>query len=756
MADEARPRLALAGLLALTLLTFAGVFEDGPYPGPALVAMLLAGGIAVAGSRAGLRPAVVLLVSGGGLLWYLVAIFAGRLSWYGFPSAPAIRSLGRAIERAYGHSQVDYAPVPVRPGYVILVVIAMWVCATWGEIATSRWKAPGAALIPPIGLFALVLVVGTRAGAPFLVAAFLTVALTYLSLAARAGLGSWGRAVRRRGADVVTPLARRMAAASLAAAFIAPAALPALGDGMVAWRQSGGSGAGGAGGGSGIVNPLVQIAPTLVEQSDQVLFRVTADRPAYWRLVSLTQFDGETWRPDAEARVTASDGRIQPRHGANVQVVRVVDQTFDLTGLDGMYLPGATTPISVTGLGERQGDLRAHPFTSDLVLQEGIDPPLEYSVRSTVPHLSRKELLAAQPGTLEPVYTNLPPLDPAVSDLLTTWTGKAKTPGEKLIAIQDRLRGFGYHVPETAEEVAAQRDAASSDYLTSFLTEIRTGYCQQFATAFALLARSLGYPSRVSVGFLPGSALEGEGAYDVRGTDAHAWPEVYFERYGWVPFEPTPRGEAAIPRYTLSPLAVNGNFQAGDASIFAPGVRAGNLGADADLAGAGDTRRGRLARRARPDRSKQSTALLWAEAFASLLTRTLVVVVAGLALVPAIKALRLRRRYRHARGPRAVAAAAFAHFEDEARDLAGPRSPAESGRRYAARLGAADVVPVRPAARLAALYEAAQYAPEPPDGVQAAEARRIAALLAREMWTRAGWRLRAVRLFSPRSLLRGS
>jgi hypothetical protein len=98
-----------------------------------------------------------------------------------------------------------------------------------------------------------------------------------------------------------------------------------------------------------------------------------------------------------------------------------------------------------------------------------------------------------------------------------------------------------------------------TDPLVSFLTQTRSGSCEQFAGAFVVLARSLGLPSRVVVGFTAGR-YSGPGEVTVRGADAHAWPQVYLgPRAGWVSFEPTPqqpRGEVA-PEGVVGPSGVN-------------------------------------------------------------------------------------------------------------------------------------------------------------------------------------------------------
>ena len=131
------------------------------------------------------------------------------------------------------------------------------------------------------------------------------------------------------------------------------------------------------------------------------------------------------------------------------------------------------------------------------------------------------------------------------------------TPYDKALALQNYFRdGFTYD-----ESVNYSDDA---DPVAAFLVD-RAGFCQQFASTYALMARSIGLASRVAVGFTPGdpldpsrrpeagSDLRGAPVADfvVRGRHAHAWPEVYFDKVGWVPFEPTPgRGNPQAVDYT--------------------------------------------------------------------------------------------------------------------------------------------------------------------------------------------------------------
>jgi hypothetical protein len=101
----------------------------------------------------------------------------------------------------------------------------------------------------------------------------------------------------------------------------------------------------------------------------------------------------------------------------------------------------------------------------------------------------------------------------------------------------------------------------SPSALIDFLTKSRQGYCQQFAFAMAVLARLAHIPARVVVGYTQGSFI-GNSTYQVKTSDAHAWPELYFTGYGWLRFEPTPpnnlglagQATAEAPPYS-TPLA---------------------------------------------------------------------------------------------------------------------------------------------------------------------------------------------------------
>jgi Transglutaminase-like superfamily/TgpA N-terminal domain len=792
LGSEARARIGIAGLLLITLLSFSQVFAPGDYPGPALLGMLAAASIAIGARRIGLGTGTTILVSAGALVFYLVFIFHNAHTFFGLPTVAAVERVIDSVSHSIERAQVDFAPVPVRTGYVIMIVTGLWAATTLAEIATFRWKRPLVASMPVVGLFAVVMVVGTGRAAPLLVPIFLAMLLTYWGLESSHRLRSWGRWVPTwpgrteddEPASVTGNIARRMGAMCVVTAVVAPVFLPAIGNGLLAWRTGDAvGGPGGGGGGGGRIDHLVSIAPTLLEQSSTELFVVLTDNPGYWRLVTLARFDGEVWRAtDNATERTDGDGVIEDSAGRLGSAGLVGDeqlQSFTIENLLGGNLPSAARTVKVE-VGDRQESLRYAPESGDLKLVGGLNSSVNYRVTSATRDLSYPELRDAEPGSddrVDTIYFELPQsLSPAVEDFRDTAIAdaEAETPYEQLVAIQARLRDsteFTYSVEPGAE---AKDQLASTDYLTRFLTETKTGYCQQFATAFAVLARSLGYPTRVVVGFLPGEASE-RGRYLVRGTDAHAWPEVYFEEYGWIAFEPTPRSTdqtglgriASIPVYTL-PGGGSGGFNP-EGSRILPGENGSSNGADGGdpvgsffaaekdflqnqgIGGLSSEDRANL-REGELDGNAAVRDPAWAGTFKRVFVVIALLTVLFLAATPALKEWGIRRAYAQARTPRDLAGAAFREFLINAGELASAKGPAESARAYARRLSDSAGLPLRTVVRLAAIYEASEYAREELGDEVASEARTLTREMRGKLWGSAPWWNRLLRLFSPGGL----
>jgi hypothetical protein len=245
----------------------------------------------------------------------------------------------------------------------------------------------------------------------------------------------------------------------------------------------------------------------------------------------------------------------------------------------------------------------------------------------------------------------------------------------------------------------------SSHWLKTFLTTDRRGYCQQFAWAFAVLARLVGIPSRVVIGYTGGSE-NAHGTWQVTTADAHAWPELYFPGEGWLRFEPTPHGTGGQGT-AVAPSYATGSAGAGPAASGTGKATAGG-GSPAKAAGPpGLNRFTGLQPGAGGPLAPVSGNGLW--------------IVVGIALVallligwPAVtRRLTRRRRWAAAVGDVALALAAWRELIDDLADFGLSRPPGETPRALARRLRReASLEPSAAAAlgRIVSAAERAQYA----------------------------------------------
>jgi hypothetical protein len=290
--------------------------------------------------------------------------------------------------------------------------------------------------------------------------------------------------------------------------------------------------------GSGSSPALAIDIKARLSEPSEVVFVVSSPTPSYWRLTALTDFDGTRW---------ASPVRRGEASGPSSTVVepvvdgQTVTQTFEISGLGGIWLPAAFSPVRVDGA----DGITIDAETSSLVKAAAPSDDLRYTVESVLPHYDVARLRAADTpprSDLAERYLSLPADFPAeLADQARAIAAGASTRYDQAVDLQNWFRSFTYDLsfPSGTSQTAMKR----------FVAE-RRGYCEQFAGTFAAFARVLGLPSRVAVGFTPGEQ-RADGRYYVEGKHAHAWPEIYFDGVGWVPFEPTPgRGNPAAENYT--------------------------------------------------------------------------------------------------------------------------------------------------------------------------------------------------------------
>jgi transglutaminase-like putative cysteine protease len=276
------------------------------------------------------------------------------------------------------------------------------------------------------------------------------------------------------------------------------------------------------------LTPLVNLKAQLKEKPTRSLFTVrfddqttTVDRV---RTAALDTFDGALWTSTDTFR---SAGHILPAD-PNLEHPQLVRAHISLLDLTGPYLPVVGWPVQVgaSGLGfsARSGvlvthGLDTHGISYDMV---GAVPPDDAGLQAA----------SSGDGTHS---TQLPAgIPPELTAKAEELTGKGSTPYQKLMFIRDYLRKLPYSLEA--------RPGHSYDALRRLFSpnpQDWVGYAEQFASAFAVLARSQGFPTRVAVGYLLRKQARSGGTYTVTTADAHAWAEVNMTGYGWVVFDPT-------------------------------------------------------------------------------------------------------------------------------------------------------------------------------------------------------------------------
>jgi transglutaminase-like putative cysteine protease len=245
--------------------------------------------------------------------------------------------------------------------------------------------------------------------------------------------------------------------------------------------------------------------------------------------------------------------------------------------------------------------------------------------------------------------------------------------------------------------------------LVGFVLQTKTGYCQHFAGAMALMARLLGIPARVAAGFVTGTYANGE--WTVTDHDAHTWVEVWFPRYGWLPFDPTPGRGRLAGSYTDASLRFD---PAAEARLLSGLVRGGEVFGKAGADGA--PRRGRSLNPSKPTVGTRGDNRPIAGSTSHSLLRFVLLLAAG--VVAAIALLKLaRRRSRYlTRDPRRLAAACVRELTDFVADQ---RIGARPGGTLRELCGEIEERLVVDADRFADAVEAARFGP-PAQAVSAA------------------------------------
>nr|WSY55575.1 DUF3488 and transglutaminase-like domain-containing protein [Streptomyces sp. NBC_00886] len=554
-----RARLAVCAWVATLLASFALM----PLVSPAIwifqAAFLLAiqTGVGAATRRVPLARPLTVAAQALVTLLMLTLVFAREQALAGIvPGPQAFQHFADLLQQGSDDVSRYAIPAPLHDGIRLMIIGGVLVVGLAVDTLAVTFRSAAPAGLPLLALYSVAAGL-SDSGADWLW--FLLAAAGYLMLLLAEGrdrLAQWGRVFggaprTTPGSESSGPLApvrtgRRIGAVALAIALLP---LPTISGGLLDAAGTGvGSGTGG-GGTISAVNPLVSLRDSLnVDENRQVLSLNTNTNDIsdmYLRIVSLDDFDGTTWKP-SQRHIEGVPSTFPTPTGLAADIKRTEIKTrisaADWYAQDWLPMPYPPSDVNI------DGNWRYEPVGMTVVGDHGQNTRgVTYEVKSLDVQPTAEQLATApEPSTaLKNQYTRVPKSLPAVvADTARKVTAGSTSHYEQAVKLQDYFAVTGGFQYDTQVDVGT-----GSNAIAKFLKE-KQGFCVHFSFAMAAMARTLGIPARVAVGFAPGTP-EADKTVSVGLKDAHAWPELYFEGVGWTRFEPTPN-RGSVPSYTQS------------------------------------------------------------------------------------------------------------------------------------------------------------------------------------------------------------
>ncbi len=541
-----RAHIAILGGVATvcSATTLSALFSDAgwlPHVAGVVAAVTLGGEL---GDSAGRRVGATLVLRAVGALtgavFFITAVFAHPVSFLGF--LPWRASLGylRNDWHAGLVDMHDLSPkVPSHLGLTLLVVVGVAAVAFTVNMLVSRAALAG---LPLLTMFVIpvALAPGGVGLLPFVLAA--GGYLTLLAAEGRERAERWGRSLPARRDNVAAGYGqsgRRIGTAAVTLAVFLPLVVPGLHANRLISNGDPGFGAGPGGTRSTALSPLAEIKGRLTTQARSEYFTYTSNAgPQYTRIVVDDRFDGTQFlNSGMETPQRAAGLQVQP-HGLSPDIATSpVQLTITMKSLREQYLP---VPIPLSSVGDVPDRWRYDDKTDTIFAAHADTAGLSYTTSALELKPTAAQLRTADAVTDDPYfarYLELPGgLDTELQVLGTaaqTVTASGASAYDKAKLLEKWFSRTGGFVYDEQGPTGLEQNA-----LTEFLQD-KHGYCVQFASSMAVMARLLGVPARVDVGFT-GGTQKSAGVYSVASTDSHAWPELYFQGVGWVRFEPTP------------------------------------------------------------------------------------------------------------------------------------------------------------------------------------------------------------------------
>ncbi|WP_431276968.1 transglutaminaseTgpA domain-containing protein [Leifsonia poae] len=576
-----------------------------------------------------------------------------------FPTPATFARFGELSSQAMLSIYQQGTPAEALPEFMFLVVGGGCLIAILLDLFAIAFRVPA---LTALGIGGVLIVP----------AALLGDGLDPFAMAASAAAFLWLLRcdVRTRRPGTSRPTASlSIAASSIVVALILSGTAPGFDRGGATSFTAGGVSIGGT------VTPLIDLGRDLRRPAAvrTLTYTTSAGTGQYLKLASLDQFTGSVWKHrERDTKRLPTGNTIGPVFGLSDTVATTkITTNIEIDNMQSRWLP---VPYPVQGIKGLNGTWSWDPDDLTIGGVNSTTQGQKYTATSLVLQPTADQLKSAGgfvPASIERDLFLPPGLPSIISSTAIAATAGAESEYDQAVALQDYFRENNF-VYSTQTPLRQGYDGDGARVIAKFL-EVKSGYCVHFASAMALMARTLGIPSRVAEGYLPGVANGGTannpGQYSVTSDDLHAWPELYFAGVGWVSFEPTV-GRGTIPSYTrpdtgalpIGPQPTSTSTSA--AQRLVPTDPANVPGA------AGTT----VASPLQPIASGVGVALL----------------VIAILLVPAVfRRVRRRSRLRRLTDEWGGAAVAWDELRDTARDLGWAVPNTETPRTFAARIAAA-------------------------------------------------------------------
>lgn len=540
---------AVAVLLGASVAGFWPSFAGPSYLAAAIGGALL--GIAIAAVAAWRRWGI-LIIAGLTVLAYFV--FGGALALPHtaiggvIPTLDTLQQLGVGVVTSWKQMLTTVAPVAAADGHLIVPFLLLLVTAVLTASLALRLAQPAWSLIPAGALLAAVIAFGTpEPAAPVIQGAVFALA----SVAWLAVRQVWAPQNAAVSVSEIDPSranhmrTRRLISGAVvlavaAGAGVATSAFTAPTEVRHVLRDT-------------IIPPFnVRDYPSALQSFrghvrddvENTLFTVRGlPEGARVRLAAMDEFDGQVINvvdggPGSSSAFTPIRSNMSP----DAEGVPVTLQ-IDIDEYAGVWVPQAGLVSEFRFAGDDADALRRSTFYSTgsgtAVATTGLRAGDSYTVHTTLPaEYTDKQLAEAEFGTVRLPKNDKVPEE--LTSLAAEVVAEAESPVEQVQALASFLSEDGFFSHGLEGEVISRAGHTAERISTLIGGDQMVGDDEQYAVAMALLAGELGIPARVVMGFYPDEKDAGAAAFAATGDDIHAWVEVNFDGFGWVPFDPTP------------------------------------------------------------------------------------------------------------------------------------------------------------------------------------------------------------------------